>query len=67
MAKRSKAKRSKAKKRKEETYTCVGFTAKGVRITLPKTDFLSPMYSRKQARLIIADLQAALDDDMFYA
>ncbi|WFU23569.1 hypothetical protein QA649_37045 [Bradyrhizobium sp. CB1717] len=61
------AKSSMAKKRKLETFTSVGFTARGVRIILPKTDYLSPMYSRKQIRAIIADLQAALDDDLFYS
>jgi hypothetical protein len=53
-------------KRKQE-HCQVMLTAKGVRIILPKTDDLSPLYSRKQMRSIIADLQSALDDDMFYS
>jgi hypothetical protein len=61
------AKHSMAKPRKEDTYTMTSLTPRGVRITLPKTDYLSPLYSRKQARAIIADLQDALDNDLFYA
>lgn len=61
------AKRSMAKKRKDDTYTMTSLTPRGVRITLPRTDDLSPLYSRKQVRAIIADLQDALDGDMFYA
>lgn len=37
------AKSSTAKRRKQEVYTAVDLTAKGVRITWPKTDFLSPL------------------------
>jgi hypothetical protein len=67
MAKRSTAKRSIAKRSKQEMCTMTSLTPRGVRITLPKTDYLSPMYSRKQVRAIIADLQDALDNDLFYA
>jgi len=55
-------------KRRQEAHHCgVSLTPKGVRIILPKSDYLSPLYSRKQVRQIIADLQSALDDDMFVA
>lgn len=62
------AKSSNVKNRKQETHcTQVMMTAKDVRVILPKSDELSPSYSRKQVRGIIAALQDALDDDLFYA
>lgn len=67
MTKRGKAKRSVAKARKEDSYTITSFTPRGVRIEFPKSDYISPLYSRKQVRAIIADLQDALDNDLFYA
>jgi hypothetical protein len=52
-------------KRKQDTH-CVNWniTAKGIAFVLPKTDDLSPTYSRKELKRIIAGLQEALDDDL---
>ncbi|WP_194480664.1 hypothetical protein [Bradyrhizobium sp. CCBAU 53338] len=55
------------KRDKEALHCLVTATAKGIRIQLPKTDDLSPLYSRKQVKNIIADLQSALDNDLFLA
>lgn len=55
-------------RKKRETHHClIGVNARGVRIQLPKSDYLSPMYSRRQVKSIIADLQSALDGDLFAA
>lgn len=42
-------------------------TPRSVRITSSKTDDLSPLYSRKQIRAIIAALQDPIDNNLFYA
>lgn len=54
-------------KRYQEAHCQISTTAKGMRITLPKSDYLSPLYSRRQLKRNIAELQDALDDDMFTA
>ncbi|WP_426409452.1 hypothetical protein [Bradyrhizobium ganzhouense] len=51
-------------KRKQETCVAWNITAKGISFVLPKTDDLSPTYSRKEVKRIIARLQDALDDEM---
>lgn len=53
-----------AKQRKRLERCSVGISAKGITIQLPGSDDVSPVYSRRQVASIVADLQAALDDDM---
>lgn len=54
-------------KRKHAEHTSFGITEKGITIQLPKSDDVSPRYSRAQLKGIIADLEAVLDDDLWAA
>lgn len=54
-------------KRKEVEHTCFSITEKGISIQLPKSNDLSPCYSRRQLKDIIADLQAVFEDDLWAA